>query len=294
MALRRPARRAAPAGRAARAGSTSRTAASSPSPAPTGSPGCTRSPRSTSRRCAPGSVGARPRARARTATSSTSCTSSTTATTTWITVEPGTAAALVAYLDRMRFLLRVEVADRSAEYAVVAEPVGRAAPGAPDLRRARGSSAVLERRRRGVADATCRCAPTCSWAARCSCRAPSLLGVRRRDVPAPAPGPGRRCASPPASRGSASTPTTARSRRRSAGCPPPCTWHKGCYRGQETVARVHNLGRPPRRLVQLHLDGSAARTPVAGRPGARSTAARSVGSPRSRCTTSWGRSRSPS
>ena len=32
---------------------------------------------------------------------------------------------------------------------------------------------------------------------------------------------------------------------------------KGCYRGQETVARVHNLGRPPRRLVMLNLDGSA-------------------------------------
>ena len=31
---------------------------------------------------------------------------------------------------------------------------------------------------------------------------------------------------------------------------------KGCYRGQETVARVQNLGRPPRRLVLLHLDGS--------------------------------------
>jgi hypothetical protein len=31
---------------------------------------------------------------------------------------------------------------------------------------------------------------------------------------------------------------------------------KGCYRGQETVARVANLGRPPRRLVRLHLDGS--------------------------------------
>ena len=29
---------------------------------------------------------------------------------------------------------------------------------------------------------------------------------------------------------------------------------KGCYRGQETVARVQNLGRPPRRLVLLHLD----------------------------------------
>jgi hypothetical protein len=33
---------------------------------------------------------------------------------------------------------------------------------------------------------------------------------------------------------------------------------KGCYRGQETVAKVHNLGHPPRRLVFLHLDGSDA------------------------------------
>ncbi len=35
--------------------------------------------------------------------------------------------------------------------------------------------------------------------------------------------------------------------------------NKGCYRGQETVARVHNLGRPPRMLVLLHLDGSVER-----------------------------------
>jgi folate-binding protein YgfZ len=34
---------------------------------------------------------------------------------------------------------------------------------------------------------------------------------------------------------------------------------KGCYRGQETVARVHNLGKPPRMLVMVHLDGSADR-----------------------------------
>ena len=39
---------------------------------------------------------------------------------------------------------------------------------------------------------------------------------------------------------------------------------KGCYRGQETVARVHTLGRPPRRLVLLHLDGSADRLPTVG------------------------------
>ncbi len=32
---------------------------------------------------------------------------------------------------------------------------------------------------------------------------------------------------------------------------------KGCYRGQEAVAKVHNLGHPPRRIVMLHLDGTA-------------------------------------
>jgi folate-binding protein YgfZ len=41
---------------------------------------------------------------------------------------------------------------------------------------------------------------------------------------------------------------------------------KGCYRGQETVARVHNLGKPPRHLVLLHLDGSADTRPATGDP----------------------------
>jgi folate-binding protein YgfZ len=40
---------------------------------------------------------------------------------------------------------------------------------------------------------------------------------------------------------------------------------KGCYRGQETVARVHNLGKPPRMLVLLQLDGDSDR-PVPGDP----------------------------
>jgi len=40
--------------------------------------------------------------------------------------------------------------------------------------------------------------------------------------------------------------------------------NKGCYRGQETVAKVHNLGHPPRRLTLLHLDGSGSLLP---RPG---------------------------
>ncbi|GAB89629.1 CAF17-like 4Fe-4S cluster assembly/insertion protein YgfZ [Gordonia rhizosphera] len=41
---------------------------------------------------------------------------------------------------------------------------------------------------------------------------------------------------------------------------------KGCYRGQETVARVHNLGKAPRRLVLLHLDGSSEERPTPGDP----------------------------
>ncbi|MEY3316923.1 MAG: hypothetical protein RLZZ503_125 [Actinomycetota bacterium] len=40
--------------------------------------------------------------------------------------------------------------------------------------------------------------------------------------------------------------------------------NKGCYRGQEAVAKVHNLGHPPRRLVFLHLDGSAHALPDLG------------------------------
>jgi folate-binding protein YgfZ len=41
---------------------------------------------------------------------------------------------------------------------------------------------------------------------------------------------------------------------------------KGCYRGQETVSKVHNIGRPPRRLVLLHLDGSPEVLPSTGDP----------------------------
>jgi folate-binding protein YgfZ len=42
--------------------------------------------------------------------------------------------------------------------------------------------------------------------------------------------------------------------------------NKGCYRGQETVAKVANIGRPPRRMVLLHLDGAAEVLPLTGEP----------------------------
>ena len=79
---------------------------------------------------------------------------------------------------------------------------------------------------------------------------------------------GRRAADPhPAARGWGWTPTTGPSRTRCSGCSTAVHLEKGCYRGQETVARVHNLGRPPRRLVMLNLDGSAGR--AARRPATR-------------------------
>jgi folate-binding protein YgfZ len=41
---------------------------------------------------------------------------------------------------------------------------------------------------------------------------------------------------------------------------------KGCYRGQETVSKVHNIGRPPRRMLLLHLDGVPDVLPETGDP----------------------------
>ena len=51
--------------------------------------------------------------------------------TTWLVVEPGTATALVDYLRSMQFMLRVEVADRSEDLAVVWEPSTERVEGYP-------------------------------------------------------------------------------------------------------------------------------------------------------------------
>ena len=181
-----------------------------------------------------------------TGTSSTPCTSSTTATTVWMHTEPGTQGALIAYLESMRFFYRVEIADRTEEFAVVHLPGGLHRRGARRRRRtgdrARPRS-VPAARRAGVLRRR----------ARPGRRGARLRGAARRGAPAAA---------------RAWRPTTAPSRTSWAGSARPCTCEKGCYRGQETVARVHNLGKPPRRLVFLHLDGSEVRLPGARRPGA--------------------------
>ena len=189
----------------------------------------------------------------------------------WLTVEPGTATSLVAWLESMRFMLRVEVCDVSQEYAVLAS-FGRL----PDL---------------GVEPAAVWRDP---WPA---VEAGALVGDTAAYGPVhPHPGEGWALAEVIVPRSSLEG-LAARSDLRWAGTwafealrvaawrprlgaetdhrtiPHEVDWlrtavhlHKGCYRGQETIARVHNLGRPPRRLVFLHLDGSGHELPAAGAP----------------------------
>jgi folate-binding protein YgfZ len=171
----------------------------------------------------------------------------------WAHVEPGTAEGLTAFLESMRFMLRVEVADVSQEYAVLTvlgpgadglaaglEPVPAAVTAGPfgtiDLIVARDllPAAAEELVRRGGAAAG-------MWAfeaMRIAARTPRL-------------GPDTDHRTIPHEVGWIETAVHL---------------NKGCYRGQETVARVHNLGHPPRRLVFLHLDGSVDRLPAHGDP----------------------------
>ena len=191
-------------------------------------------------------------------------------------VEPGTQEALIAYLESMKFFYRVEVADRTEEFAVVHLPAGSIADG-PGRRR--------------------RCARR-RTAATCSCRAPTW-----RPSP-PQHGPAIGLLAYEALRVEAHRPRLGLETDHRT-IPHELGWigtavhlQKGCYRGQETVARVHNLGKPPRRLVFLHLDGSEVQLPGARRPGParRPTARRaasSASSPPRPATTSWARSRSP-
>jgi tRNA-modifying protein YgfZ len=179
-------------------------------------------------------------------------------TTTWIHTEPGTAAALTAFLDSMRFMLRVEVADVSRQYAVlsVTGPTAEG-PGRDDLTAGvadvvvRGTTGrfaindlIVERDRlAATAEELVRRGATAAgmWAfeaLRIAARVPRLgLDTDQRTIP-----------------------------HEVGWIETAVHLNKGCYRGQETVARVHNLGHPPRRLVFLDLDGSVDRLPAHGDP----------------------------
>jgi tRNA-modifying protein YgfZ len=174
-------------------------------------------------------------------------------TATWIHVEPGTAAALVEFLESMRFMLRVEVADVSQDHAVLTV----LGPGASDI--AAGLDGVVASVKPGPFGT-------------------NDLIVARDRLPGAAGDLVRRGAVPAgmwafeALRIAAHVPrlgldTDHRTIPHEAGwIETAVNLNKGCYRGQETVARVHNLGHPPRRLVFLNLDGSEDRLPGHGDP----------------------------
>ncbi|WP_432163781.1 YgfZ/GcvT domain-containing protein [Streptomyces tendae] len=159
----------------------------------------------------------------------------------WAHVEPGSQEALIAYLESMKFFYRVEVADRTADTAVVHLPAGSIAQ-AP-------ASAVVRETPYGR-DLFLPREELESFAAEAG-PAAGILAHEALRVEQHRPRLGFE--------------TDHRT------IPHELGWigtavhlQKGCYRGQETVARVQNLGKPPRRLVFLHLDGSEVHLPPNG------------------------------
>ncbi len=157
-------------------------------------------------------------------------------------VEPGEAPALVEWLDRMRFMMRVEVADVTDEIAVVWRPLG------PERSSRPGWSSLS----RPPTPATC------SSPARTS--APSPTPPAR---PA-ACGPSRHCGSRAASRVSGSTPTTGRSPTRQAGSGPPYTSTRAATAARRPWRASTRWAGRRARLTLLHLDGSDNRLPAQG------------------------------
>ncbi|MDQ0868486.1 folate-binding protein YgfZ [Arthrobacter sp. V1I9] len=184
--------------------------------------------------------------------------------TTWLLVEAAEAAPLAEFLNRMKFMLRVEIADVSADWAAVGstravpewsallvwqDPWPNVAPGGysyatvppashPGLERpwfeylipaAELEQTVEGRQLAGVLAAEA--LRLAAWRPR--------IGAETDDKTIPHELDLLRTAVHLA---------------------------KGCYKGQETIARVHNLGHPPRRLVFLQLDGSQHTLPQAGSP----------------------------
>jgi tRNA-modifying protein YgfZ len=170
-------------------------------------------------------------------------------TATWAHVEPRTAEALLAFLQSMRFLLRVDPADVTGDFAVLTL-AGPATPSEPadgtvvSMAMAYGMDVVVSRDRlREISAGLERSGVT-------------LAGLAAHE----------------ALRIAAHRPRLGFDTDHKT-LPHEVGWidaavhlDKGCYRGQETVARVHNVGHPPRRLVFLQLDGSEDRLPSHGDP----------------------------
>ena len=156
-------------------------------------------------------------------------------TTTFLVMDPDFAAPLLQYLLKMRFMLRVDARDASQEYAVLRAPGVPTEFGGPFALVPRAELDAMKK----VFNENAREVGTWSLDAERVAAGrprhgidsdhkaiPNELGLLNKSV----------------------------------------HMNKGCYRGQETVAKVFNLGAPPRRLVMLHLDGSAVVFPAPGTP----------------------------
>lgn len=161
--------------------------------------------------------------------------------TTWLHTEPGTQGDLLAYLESMKFFYRVETADRTDAYAVVHLPAGSIAETPADAvarETAHGRDLFLPREAlESFAESHGPAVGVLAHEAlRVETHRPRLgMETDHRTIPHEVGWIGSAV-----------------------------HLQKGCYRGQETVARVQNLGKPPRRLVFLHLDGSEVRIPQHG------------------------------
>jgi tRNA-modifying protein YgfZ len=205
--------------------------------------------------------------------------------TTWLDVEPGTAGGLLGFLESMRFLMRVEPADVTGDWALVslvgpstqdaAASLGVRALGAPSSTTVPGPKFAAGTVPSGPTSRYDAVAlPTGGYARRMR-YGMDLLVPRPavRDVVAALDVPLAGLWAFEALRVADRRPRLGRDTDHRT-LPAEVGWladavhlDKGCYRGQETVARVHNLGRPPRRLVLLHLDGiTTDQLPAPGTP----------------------------
>ena len=154
-------------------------------------------------------------------------------TTTFLVLDPGYVNQLVEYLTKMKFMLRVDVRDASDEFVVLRAPGVADAIGGPFALVPRAEVEQMKETFGGVAT------QVGTWA----------LDAERVAKGRPRIGFETDHKSIPNELGVLNTAVHMK---------------KGCYRGQETVAKIYNLGNPPRRLVMLHLDGSDVGFPAAG------------------------------
>ena len=154
-------------------------------------------------------------------------------TTTWLVLDPGYAETLVAYLTKMKFMLKVDVRDATDEYAVLRAPGATTEIGGPFALVPRDEVAQMAQTFSAVAT------QVGTWA----------LDAERVAAHRPRIGFETDHKSIPNEIGVLNGAVH---------------MNKGCYRGQETVAKIYNLGNPPRRLVMLHLDGSDVGFPAKG------------------------------